>query len=75
LPLQRAIANREIACVRATTRSVLQTAEHPRIGAYRTTITYFFHEGTLYSDAVSVPAPADAVCGYTTVPMDAVIGD
>ena len=73
-PLQRAIANREIACMLSTTRSVLQTVEHPRIGAYRTTITYFFHEGTLYSDAISVPASPDAVCGYKAIPMDEVCG-
>jgi transcriptional regulator with XRE-family HTH domain len=70
--LQRGIANREIASVVATTRSVLRTAEHEQIGNYRTVITYFFHEGTLYSDAVSVPAPADAVLGYKAVPMDQV---
>ncbi len=69
-PLQKAIANREIASIVTTTRSVLQTVEHPLIGAYQTTITYFFHEGTLYSDAISVPAPADAVCGYRPIPMD-----
>ncbi len=71
-PLQRAIANREIACILATTRSVLQTAEHPKIGAYRTTISYFFHEGTLYSDAVSVPASASDPLGYRAVAMDEV---
>ena len=71
--LQRAIANREVAFVLATTRSVLQTVEHARIGTFRTTISYFFHEGTLYSDAISAPAPADAVCGYAAVSMDAVI--
>lgn len=73
-PLQRGIAKREIACVLATTRSVLQTAEHPRIGTYRTTITYFFHEGTLYSDAISVPVKAGAVLGYRAVAMDEMIG-
>ena len=66
-PLQRAMANREIACILATTRSVLQTAEHPKIGAYRTTIGCFFHEGTLYSDAVSVPASASDPLGYRAV--------
>jgi transcriptional regulator with XRE-family HTH domain len=71
-PLQRAIANREIACILATTRSVLQTAEHPKIGAYRTTISYFFHEGTLYSDAISVPASAGDPLGYRAVAMDEV---
>lgn len=68
--LQRSIANREIACIVSTTRSVLQTVEHPKIGTYRTTITYFFHEGTLYSDAMSVRAPANAICGYRAIPMD-----
>ena len=72
-PLQRAIANREIAGIVTTTRSVLQTVEHPQIGAYRTTISYFFHEGTLYSDAVSVPAADDAVCGYRPIAMDDIV--
>lgn len=71
-PLQQAIASREISCVLTTTRSVLQTAEHARIGAYRTTISYFFHEGTLYSDAVSVPASAEDPLGYWPVAMDEV---
>lgn len=68
--LQRSIARREVSCILATTRSVLQTVEHPRIGAYRTVITYFFHEGTLFSDAISTPAPHDAICGFTAIPMD-----
>lgn len=69
-PLQTSIANGEIACVVSTTRSVLQTAEHPLIGTYHTTISYFFHEGTLYSDAISVPAAPDACLGYKAVAMD-----
>lgn len=68
--LQRSIANREIACVLATTRSVLRTAEHARVGAYRTVITYFFHEGTLYSDAVSMVAPNRSALGYRAIAMD-----
>ncbi len=71
--LQRSIANGEIACVLATTRSVLESAESARIGAFQTTISYFFHEGTLYSDAVSMTAPDDAVCGYRAIPMDEAI--
>jgi hypothetical protein len=35
-------------------------------------ITYFFHEGTLYSDAVSTPARADATLGYRAIAMDEV---
>lgn len=68
--LQAAIAGGEIACVRATTQSVLRTAEHPDIGKFETTITYFFHDGALYSDAISAPAGADAVCGYLAIPVD-----
>jgi DNA-binding XRE family transcriptional regulator len=71
--LQRGIGRREIASVVATTSSVLRTAEHESIGSYRTVITYFFHEGTLYSDAVSSPAPADAPLGYKAVPMDDIV--
>ena len=74
-PLQKSIANREVACVVSTTRSVLQTVEHPRIGTYRTVITYFFHEGTLYSDAISMAAPRNAVLGYRAIAMDDVLGD
>lgn len=73
--LQQAIARREIAGIVTTTRSVLQTVEHPRIGTYRTNITYFFDEGTLYSDAISVPAPDDAPLGYRPIPMDDIASD
>jgi transcriptional regulator with XRE-family HTH domain len=68
--LQRAIALREVACVVSTTDSVLRTLEHNRVGKFQTTITYFEHDGTLYSDAVSVPAPAAAVRGYRPVLID-----
>lgn len=68
--LQRAIEGGEIQSSVTTTRSVLQTEEHEQIGLFRTTITYFFHEGTLYNDAIGVPAPDDAVCGYHPLPMD-----
>lgn len=68
--LQRAIAAGEIQSLVTTTRSVLRTSEHEQIGLYRTTITYFFHEGTLYNDAIGVLAPDNAECGYRAVPMD-----
>jgi transcriptional regulator with XRE-family HTH domain len=70
--LQASIANREISCVLATTRSVLQTVEHARIGTYRTVITYFFHEGTLYSDAISERVPGSSALGYKAIAMDEV---
>lgn len=68
--LQRAIMTGEIQSLVTTTRSVLRTAEHNSIGLFRTTITYFFHEGTLYNDAIGVPAPDDAMCGYSVIAMD-----
>jgi transcriptional regulator with XRE-family HTH domain len=68
--LQTATVKGEIFSVMAVTKSVLQTAEHPRIGIYQTAISYFFHEGTLYSDAISVPAPDDTPCGYRAIAMD-----
>lgn len=71
--LQKSIAAREIACILTTTRSVLRTREHRRIGTYRTLITYFFHEGTLYSDAISTPARSDAALGYRAIAMDEVV--
>lgn len=67
--LQRDIRNRDVACVTATTMSVLRTPESATIRTYRTTISYFSHDGTMYSDAVSVPAPDDAPCGYCPVPV------
>jgi transcriptional regulator with XRE-family HTH domain len=68
--LQRGIASGEISCVLTTTRSVLRTAEHPGIGTYRTLITYFFHEGTLYSDAIGVRTRKSTPLGYQAVSMD-----
>ncbi|MFA5952684.1 MAG: helix-turn-helix domain-containing protein [Hyphomicrobium sp.] len=71
-PLQRAIIAGEISSLVTTTRSVLRTEEHAKIGLFRTTITYFFHEGTLYNDAIGFPAPDGSVEGYAPVPMDEV---
>ncbi len=68
--LQRAVLLQEVACVVTTTDSVLRTREHDLIGKFRTTITYFEHDGTLYSDAISVPAPASAVRGYRPLMID-----
>jgi transcriptional regulator with XRE-family HTH domain len=68
--LQRSITGGEIACVHAITQSVLRTPEHERIGTFETTVTYFFHDGTLYSDAISAPAGSDARCSYRAIPLD-----
>lgn len=68
--LQRAILAGEVQSLVTTTRSVLSTAEHSSIGLYRTTITYFFHEGTLYNDAIGVLIPDGEPCGYRAIPMD-----
>lgn len=69
--LQRAIVGGEIHSLVTTTRSVLRTDEHAQIGLYHTTITYFFDEGILYSDAIGVPAEDSAELGYRAVSMDA----
>jgi transcriptional regulator with XRE-family HTH domain len=66
--LQRDILNRDVACVMSTTTSVLRTPESSAIRKHHTTISYFLYDGTLYSDAVSVPAPDDAACGYWPIP-------
>lgn len=73
--LQSSIAGGDIACIRATTQSVLRTPEHPKIGMFETTITYFFHDGTLYSDAISAPAGAGAACGYRAIPVEEALED
>jgi transcriptional regulator with XRE-family HTH domain len=73
--LQQSIANGDIACVLSTTESVLRTPEHPTIGKFQTAITYFFHDGALYSDAIAAPAADDAVCGYRAIPMDETLID
>ena len=69
-PLQRAIARKEISAVVATTRSVLRTIDAPRTEVYRTTINYFFHDGTLYNDALSLPTLANEPVGYVAIPME-----
>lgn len=69
--LQRDIVNKEIACVVTHTRSVLRTLESADIGNYRTTISYFMIDGTLYSDAVSVPASSNVSLGYEAIAVAA----
>ena len=68
--LQRAIARRDVVGVVATTRSVLRTAESEDVGAFRTSINYFYHDGVRYSDAVSVPVSLDERTGYTPICSD-----
>lgn len=68
--LQRSIAKREVSCVITTSRSVLKTPESEQVGMFRTTVSYFFHEGTLFSDAISAPTSSDEICGYKAVSMD-----
>ncbi len=68
--LQLAIARHEIAAVVATTRSVLDTPESPRIGCYRTTISYYRIDGVLYGDAISVPVQVTQELGYRAVAFD-----
>lgn len=62
--LQNAIAAREVIGVKTVAKSVLSTPESDAVGKFRTTISYFFHEGALYSDAISAPAGDDEPVGY-----------
>jgi transcriptional regulator with XRE-family HTH domain len=73
--LQRDILKGEVLCVSSVTRSVLQTAEHEQIGTYRTAISYFWIDGTLFSDAISVPAPRNSKLGYKALGMDELTGE
>ncbi len=73
--LQRAIAKREVAGIVSTTRSVLQTVEADSVPTYRTTITYFYHDGELYSDAIGLPVDADERLGFTPIMFDEIGSD
>ena len=64
--VQKGIDRNEVTCVVATTRSVLRSPECDTIGTYQTTISYFVHDGTLYSDAISVPIRDDVPLGYNS---------
>ena len=68
--LQRAINKKEIACVVTTSKSVLRTVESAAIGTFETTISYFYHEGIRYQDAVSMPVSNKRSHGYIAIPMD-----
>lgn len=68
--LQRAILRKEVSAIVATTHGVLRTADATTITAHRTTISYFHHDGALYSDALSMPTSLDEPCGYLAIPMD-----
>ncbi len=73
--LQRSIARGEIACVTSVTRSVFHTQEQPAMGTYSTATAFFRIGGILFRDAISVPVPGDAKCGYWAVPMDDMAGE
>lgn len=68
--LQTAINNRDVSGVITTTRSVLRTPESSSIGTFRTMISYFFHDGVRYSDAIAVAAPEESALGYQAIPAD-----
>jgi len=68
--LQHAISKREIVGVTTVWNSVLDTPESANIPTYRTTISYFSHDGTMYSDAVSGPAEPDEPHGYWAYKSD-----
>ncbi|MEL7543243.1 MAG: helix-turn-helix transcriptional regulator [Pseudomonadota bacterium] len=68
--LQKALARRELSGLVTTTGSVLETGDAPVTSKFHTTISYFYEDGDLFSDAISVPAAADATCGYTPIYHD-----
>jgi transcriptional regulator with XRE-family HTH domain len=68
--LQRSIRRREIASIQTITTGVLRTEDKPITEKFATTITFFYEDGTVFRDAVSSPAPANATCGYWPVAMD-----
>jgi len=68
--LQKARRKQEVSGIVTTTRSVLKTGDPTDFGKFHTTISYFFQDGELYSDAISVPAPSEAVCGYKPIFRD-----
>ncbi len=72
--LQRDIVKGEVLCVSSVTRSVLRTPEHEQISTYRTAISYFWIDGRLFSDAISVPAPRNSKLGYTALRTDELVG-
>ena len=72
--LIKGIRKGEISCVRSISKSVLKTKEHSKIGKFETLTSYFMYDGAIYSDAISVPAPSDALCGYQAIAMDEMIG-
>lgn len=73
--LQRAILRREVASIVTTTCGVLRTPESDQMAAFRTTISYFFHDGTIYSDAVAVPVAPGEPIGWTPILADEIGAD
>lgn len=71
--LQRSIDRREVAAVVTTTRSVLDTPEAPSIGCFETTIGFFHHDGSWFSDAISVKVPNTTPLGYRAITMDEIL--
>ncbi|MEL6287553.1 MAG: helix-turn-helix transcriptional regulator [Pseudomonadota bacterium] len=68
--LQSALARQELASIVATTEAVLDTGDRQPAGKFHTTISYFYEDGELFSDAISGPAARDATCGYLAVYHD-----
>ncbi|MFM1814823.1 MAG: hypothetical protein RLZ98_1518 [Pseudomonadota bacterium] len=67
--LQRAIMRREVLGIVTVTEGVLRTKEDVR-GRFRTTISYFAHDGVLYSDAISVRGTPKEQLGYWPIYAD-----
>jgi transcriptional regulator with XRE-family HTH domain len=70
--LQRSITRGEVACVTSITRSNLRTSEHPVPGVWRSAFSFFFIEGVLFLDVITVRAANDEPLGYWPVALDEV---
>ncbi len=72
--LQRDIAKGEVLGISAITEGVLKTLPDRVAGKFQTTIAYFWVDGALFSDAISMPAPSSSKLGYTALRLDEVAG-
>ncbi|MGO8953927.1 MAG: helix-turn-helix transcriptional regulator [Rhodomicrobium sp.] len=68
--LQRSIFKGEIACISIVSRSSFLTREHATIGMWRSTVSFFRIDGTLFRDSISVPDHEGSKPGYWPLPMD-----
>ncbi len=72
--LQRGIAAGEIAGISFVSRNVLTIGKYPAPVTLRSTTSYFFIDGTLFSDTISVCAGDNETPGYRPIALDEIAG-